>query len=354
MGSYMLPRLVDAAEVAEVICISRGQHEPYPAAAHASTAGQQLDPRWSQVKRVVADREQTPDFVTQVVEMRPDVIIDMICFTPKQCKELVDAMLTVSPPLAAGVQLIHVGSIWAFGPSIAMPTTEEGPHGEPIADYGRNKRAIAEYLLRELKPANGAMRRTVLHPGHICGRGWPPLNPQGNFDPKVFLKLRKGESITLPNLGMETVHHVHADDVASAIIAAMRKPDASDGEAFNVVSPQALSLKGFAEHITAEIWPDAALSSDASMLEFLPIPSEAFTKACGGPGSADLSLEHVSHSPCCSGSKLERVLGCMPQWTSLAAVADAVRWMDEQGVLQKIYFPGCYVVKRVSRNKLSL
>ncbi|GAG65857.1 unnamed protein product, partial [marine sediment metagenome] len=59
---------------------------------------------------------------------------------------------------------------------------------------------------------------TVLHPGHIVGEGWAPLNPAGHFNPEVFTKLARGRELVLPNLGLETVHHVHADDVAQVFI----------------------------------------------------------------------------------------------------------------------------------------
>ena len=65
----------------------------------------------------------------------------------------------------------------------------------------------------ELPPAR-RLPATVLHPGHLVGSGWPPINPAGNFNPGVFANLRGGRSVRLPNFGLETLHHVHADDVA--------------------------------------------------------------------------------------------------------------------------------------------
>lgn len=43
------------------------------------------------------------------------------------------------------------------------------------------------------------------------------------------------------------VHHVHADDVASAIVAAAGDPAGCASEAFSVVSKQAVTLRGYAE-----------------------------------------------------------------------------------------------------------
>jgi nucleoside-diphosphate-sugar epimerase len=79
----------------------------------------------------------------------------------------------------------------------------------------------------------------------------------------VYTKLAKGEELVvrilghraktnesqLPNFGMETVHHVHADDVAQAFMLALAQPSACIGESFHVVSPAAVTLRGFAQAI---------------------------------------------------------------------------------------------------------
>ena len=68
------------------------------------------------------------------------------------------------------------------------------------------------------------------------------MNPAGNFNTEVFVRLARGDELSLPNLGMETVHHVHADDVAQAFMQALTNWSGSIGESFHVVSPAALTL----------------------------------------------------------------------------------------------------------------
>ena len=70
---------------------------------------------------------------------------------------------------------------------------------------------------------------TIIHPGHIVGPGWEPLNPAGRFNPCVFSMLAKGEELALPNFGLETVHQVHADDVAQMFMCAIAHWSASVG-----------------------------------------------------------------------------------------------------------------------------
>src|SRR5262249_58415810 len=94
---------------------------------------------------------------------------------------------------------------------------------------------------------------------HIVGPGWAPLNPAGNFNPRVFSQLAKGEELRLANFGLETVHHVHADDVAQVFVRAIANWTASVGEAFHAVSPGAVSLRGYAETVAGRFGPAAPL-----------------------------------------------------------------------------------------------
>jgi nucleoside-diphosphate-sugar epimerase len=76
-----------------------------------------------------------------------------------------------------------------------------------------------------------------------------PLNPAANFNPALFADLVRGNEIALPNIGRETVHHVHAHDVAEAFVKAMDNRANAVGESFHVVSPGALTLLGYAESV---------------------------------------------------------------------------------------------------------
>ncbi len=127
----------------------------------------------------------------------------------------------------------------------------------PFGDYGILKAEIEELLLDSAR--RGVARAVVLHPGHMVGPGWNPLNPAGHFNPEVFTRIAHGELLQLPNEGMETVHHVHADDVAQAFELALTKFDNAIGESFHVVSPGPLSLRAYAEAMFAHFGRPARL-----------------------------------------------------------------------------------------------
>src|SRR5207244_11048744 len=116
-----------------------------------------------------------------------------------------------------------------------------------LSDYGVRKAAIESYLLDQSRRLH--FPAAVLHPGHLVGAGWIPLNPAANFNPAIFADLIAGREIALPNLGRETLHHVHADDVAQAFLKAMVNWSNACGESFHVVSPAAVSMAGYADSV---------------------------------------------------------------------------------------------------------
>jgi nucleoside-diphosphate-sugar epimerase len=302
IGTYLVPRLVAAGH--EVFVIARGEQEPY-----------QLHATWQSVQRLKIDRaaaEKTGEFGRQIASLEADVVIDLICFTLSSATQLVEA-------LRGKVQhFLHCGTIWVHGPSVIVPTSEEQPR-RPFGEYGIQKAAIEAYLLREARlygfPA------TILHPGHIVGPGWHPLTPAGHFNPTVFSQLARGDELTLPNLGLETVHHVHADDVAHAFYQAMINRSASLGESFHVVSPGAITLRGYAEQVSGWFGKKA-------QLRFLPWDQ---WKETVSKEEASSTWDHIAHSPNCSIGKAQRLIDYRPRYTSLEAVAEAVERLGVGG-----------------------
>ena len=62
------------------------------------------------------------------------------------------------------------------------------------------------------------------------------------------------------------------------------------------------------------------------------VPFEAFRQVTR-PEDAEVTWEHISSSTSASIDKARRLLGYAPRYTSLQAVADAVRWLHEKGEL---------------------
>lgn len=300
VGTYLVPRLVESGHA--VINLSRQQHTPY-----------QPHDAWRHVQQVTIDRKQAERngvFGAQIADLAPDAVIDMICFHPDSARHLVEA-------LRGRVRhFLHCGTIWVHGHSVEPPTLETQPR-HPFGDYGIHKAAIEAYLLEEAR--RGAFPATVLHPGHIVGPGWAPLNPAGHFTPAVFARIARGEELTLPNLGLETVHHVHADDVAQAFALALEHWTSAIGENFHVVAPAALTLRGYAEGV-------AGWFGKPARLRYLPWEEWRGTVTAA---EAQATWDHIAHSPNCSIEKARRLLEYQPRYRSLPAVREAVDWLIE-------------------------
>ena len=304
IGTYLVPRLVAAGH--ELVVLTRGQRQPY-----------QPSGAWSLVQTVTFDRaeeEAAGTFGQRIREQRPDIVIDLICFTLASAQQLAEA-------LRGQIQLLlHCGTIWVHGPSAQVPTTEAQPR-RPFGEYGIQKAAIEEYLLGEARRGN--LPAAVLHPGHIVGPGWPPVNPAGHLNPEVFARLARGEELALPNLGLETVHHVHADDVAQAFEQAIANWGAAVGESFHVVAPAALTLRGYAEAA-------AAWFGQPARLRFVPWEQ---WRATVSEQEAATTWDHIAHSPNCSIAKAQRLLDYRPRYSSLQATHEAVRWLIDRQVI---------------------
>jgi nucleoside-diphosphate-sugar epimerase len=304
IGTFLVPRLVDSGH--DVVAISRGTREPY-----------RPSPLWDRVERIRVDRDAEDaagTFADRIAALSPEVVIDLVCFTPASARHLVEG-------LRGRVRhLVHVGSIWTHGLSTALPLREDDPK-EPFGEYGVQKAEIERYLIEESR--SGGLPATVVHPGHISGGGWPVITPLGNLDPGVWTALAAGTALAVPGSGSETMHHVHADDVAQVVQLAVANRETAVGESFHAVSERALSVRGFAR---------AAAGWFGREPELEHVGWDDF-RARTAPEHADASWEHLSRSHVASIEKARDVLGYAPRYTSEEAAREAVEFMVRAGEL---------------------
>jgi nucleoside-diphosphate-sugar epimerase len=301
IGTYLVPRLVDGGH--EVIAVSRGTRGPY----HAS-------PQWDAATMVTADREAEDaagTFGDRVAALRPEVVIDLICFTEASARQLIEA-LRPSRPL-----LVHCGTIWVHGPALRVPVTEEEPR-TAYGEYGTGKAGIEALLHAETRA--GGVPAVVLHPGHISGPGWPVITPAGNLDPAAWTHLATGRPLALPDHGLGVLHHVHADDVAQAFERALSRP-AAIGGSFHVVAEQAMTQRGLAAGV-------AGWFGRQPVLEF--VDWAEFTRLAG-PEHAEVTREHTFRSITASIARARDVLGYAPRYSSLDALHEALAWLVASG-----------------------
>jgi nucleoside-diphosphate-sugar epimerase len=305
IGTFLVPRLVQAGH--EVVGISRGSRTAYADAAE-----------WQHVQQVVADRQQEDaegTFGETVLAQNPEVVVDLVCFTLDSARALVEALR------GRVGHLLHCGSLWRYGPSHKLPIAE-GTGTAPFDEYGIEKERIARMLKEET--ASGGLVTTSIHPGHIVGPGWEPINPLGNFDPAVWETLSAGRTLQVPGSGAELMHHVHADDVAQVFDLAVQHRDPAAGEDFHAVAPSALTVRGYAE-IAAGWFGQGASLEKVSWEQFRQTTT---------PEYAESSWGHLHRSHYLTIEKSKSLLGYTPAYEPEAAILESVRWLIEHDKLK--------------------
>jgi nucleoside-diphosphate-sugar epimerase len=295
VGTYLVPALVERGH--HVVNVSRGRAAPY-----------RPHPAWQRVEQVLVDRKAEDaegKFGSRIASLNADVVIDMLSFELEGTRQLVEA-------LRGKIEhYLFCSSIWVYGHPTSVPSTETD-RTNAIDTYGINKAEIETWLLRQAR--GDGFPATSFRPGHIVGEGWVPINPQANANPDVFSVIARGEELVLPNLGLEMLHHVHADDVAQWIICAMEHRAASVGEVFNTVSSQALTLRGYAEAMYRWFGREPRLS-------FAPFDQ---WKLGLDKSDAESSWGHIMRSSCVSIEKSRQRLEYSPRYSSLDAIQQSV------------------------------
>ena len=302
VGAYLLPALVERGY--EVVNVSRGAARPYR--PHSA---------WKAVEQVNVDRraeEEKGTFGSRIAGLNADIVVDMISFKLEEVQPLIEALRGKIG------HYLFCSSIWVCGHATTVPSVETDPTNA-IDEYGINKARIELWLLQQAR--RDGFPATSFRPGHIVGEGWVPINPQANANPDVFTRIAREEELALPNLGLEMVHHVHADDVAHWIICAMEHRAASIGEVFNTVSSHALTLRGYAEAMFRWFGHEPRLS-------FAPFDQ---WKLGLSESDALSSWGHIMRSSCLSIEKSRQRLGYHPRFSSLEAVQQSVAALIASG-----------------------
>ena len=276
VGAYLVKELVNRGH--EVIAVMRGNRQPY--GYEEST--------WSKVQVVNLSREDL--YQTDFIEKTgAEVICDLIAFDLEGVKKIVSKIHN-------DAFYVQIGSIWMYENKEYVPVDENHPKNAE-QEYGKQKGLIENYLFEKVD--KGELRATVIHPGHVSGKEWQPINPQGNLDFSVFEKLRDGKEIALPYDGLGMIQHIHSADLANIILACMEKQEIANGQAFIAVAEKAMTLRA----ITENLFRYFGHTPNIKYLEW-----KAFEEAVGEQNAA-VTLDHISHSPCCTPRKAQTLLG---------------------------------------------
>lgn len=307
IGSYLIPKLIHAGH--QVVNISRGKSKPYTA-----------DPIWREAESLVLDRQQHAKgvFEQKIAELNADIVVDLINFSLDDTKTMTQALQNTNLS-----HYLFCSSIWAHGQATRLPMLEDQTKF-PLDEYGRQKAQSEEYLHR-LHRLEG-FPETVVMPGQISGPGWAIITPTANADHRTFGRIQRGEEIVLPNFGMETLHHVHADDVAQVFFNAIAHRQSALGESFHAVGEESITLLGYAHAMYRWFGQEERIKL---------LPWAEWCEHTGEQELIDSSYYHIARSGHFSIEKGKRLIQYSPRHTLLETVQESVGYMVQHGWFQK-------------------
>ena len=306
IGTFLIPMLVNAGY--ETIYITRGKSQPYID-----------DPAWKKAKSVIMDRNSDKDFIQKVMEMNPDIIVDLINYSIEETKKIVAAI----QKSACCTHYLYCSSIWAHGRSEVLPVGRESLMKEPVCDYGKDKYESEKYLIEKFRKEKFPM--TIISPGQISGPGWDIINPWGGLIHRPFQIIADGETIFLPNFGQETLHHIHGEDVAQLFFKAIINRNQALGEIFNAVSGGSITLYGYAKLLFDYFGKEPKI-------EFKPW--NEFCEYVGNKKETDMGYLHFIRSGYFNYEKEEKLLGFRPKYTNVETIKAAVKSYVDRGIIK--------------------
>ncbi len=259
------------------------------------------------VEALVADRSDGPSVSAALGERQFDAVIDCIGFhSPDAAQDL-----AVCNGRAGRLVFISTDFVYGGEPR-RLPLTEAAPT-DSLNDYGRNKRACEELLLRNGPAAGIAV--TVLRPPHILGAGshLGTGSLQGR-DPMLIDRMRQAAPVLLLDGGTLLIQPIAAADVARAALAALATP-AAGGAIYNIAGPDGVTTRRYYELIADLLGVE---------LHVLSLPASLWVAA--HPDRAPFAQHRLY-----STTALTRDTGFTPGVSLRAMQEDTIRWLEENG-----------------------
>ncbi|WP_439027143.1 NAD-dependent epimerase/dehydratase family protein [Haloarchaeobius sp. DT45] len=257
---------------------------------------------------VTCDRNDTDRLSAVADSVAPDCVIDMVCFTPKQAREAVDAFDGVS-------QYVFCSTVDVYHrPTASVPSTEDASREPGVSEYGRNK-AAAEDVFFE---AHGdAFATTVIRPWSTYGEGGPVLHTFGTGTYYID-RVREGKPIVVHGDGTSLWGPCHRDDVARAFVAAVGNT-AAFGEAYHVTSEEVVTWNQYHETVASALGaPDPDL---------VHIPTNVLRRTA--PDRTEMLRDHFQYSTVFDNAKARRDLDFEYTVSFEEGIERTVAWLDD-------------------------
>lgn len=220
------------------------------------------------------------------------------------------------------IRFVFCSSQAAAGPGTLDRPRELDDPPAPTSDYGRSKLAAEEEVLKR----SGQLEVAVLRPVAVYG-------PRDE-DTLPYFQMAKRGVIVVPGVRERRVQLVHARDVATALLAGMRRPEAV-GRTFFVGHPEFLSW----DRLTAAI--SEAIGRRASRFRvpsFALLAAGALAELVGsGKRSGQIdrrrAQDMAERAWTCNVDATLTELGWNPEYDAVSGFRDTAEWYRAEGWL---------------------
>jgi len=239
------------------------------------------------ISHVHGDRDDEERLAEVAESVDPEVVIDMVCFSPEQAERAVEAFAGVE-------QFVFCSTVDVYHrPLDRNPATEDAARHPSVSEYGADKAECEDIFL----DAHGdAFQTTVIRPWSTYGEGGPVIHTMG-WGTYYLDRIRTDEPVIVHGDGATLWGSCHRDDVAAAFVNAIGNETAY-GESYHVTSEEVISWRQYHECV--------AEAMDAPDPELVSIPTDQLVAVA--PDRTDPLLDHFRFSTVFDNSKAKRDL----------------------------------------------
>lgn len=164
----------------------------------------------------------------KILKYRPDVVIDMLCFSEK------DAQLAVNVFANRIEHYIYCSTSCVYTPRISQNWITEESETNPITEYGQGKLQAEKIFLEAMDKK--IFNITIFRPGHVFGKDFivNNLSFEGIY---VLKRLLNNEPVVLTENGKRKFQACHVDNVGLAFAKASGLRN-SYGKIFNLAGEE--------------------------------------------------------------------------------------------------------------------
>ena len=269
----------------------------------------------TRVTEVHGDRHNYAAFASQMAELKPDAVIDMITFDPETALHAVEVFS------GKVTHYLFTSTVCVYGgPVTRIPTLEDEPH-KPTGEYGRNKSA-AEKIFMHAHAKNG-FPVTMFRPSHCYGEGAPRLDIWG-YRGALMSRLREGKPVIVPGDGHGLWQPGHVADMAKGFVGALGR-DVTKGKAYNIVGDEVMTWSEFHQRAARVLGAEANL-----------VPMTTTEILAGAPADKNWMLDEIfQYHASYSSAALK---ADVPEYTDLLTFEEGVKrtvaWADANGAVE--------------------